>query len=393
MAGSLAALLVQQTKAQIYAAALSIATGLGLPVTSWRAGDTTRSLYYVESTFLETLQNVVIGFIQSGFLDYVAVPNADGSPNPWLAILAKQVYNYDVPVATFATTTETLTNPTGAVFEIEAGDLTFKSSTTGKTYHNTTGGVLAGSGGTLDVTVVADEAGAASSAAATEIDTIVSGPLNVTCSNATAAVGTDQEDPAVTVQNCRNKLGSLSPNGPASAYSFVALASALTGIKTITRARPYPDSDTGDVLLYVAGASGAVSGGDVTAVQNAIQIWATPLTITPTVQSASNVTVAVTYTLWVYKSVNLTSAQIQAAVQTALETLFATRPIGGDIIPPATTGALYATLIESTIRGVVSGQAFRVLLSAPSSDTALTNGQVPVLGTVTPTINFVDDPK
>ena len=390
---SLASLLVQQTKAAIYAAGLAVAQSIGLPVTSWQAGDPTRSLYFVEAEILETLETVVVGYIQSAYLDYASIPNADGTPNPWLAIVAKQTFNVDIPDATFAETTVTLTNSFGGVYGIEPGDLTFKNSTTGATYHNTTGGTLLGSGGTLGLTVVADLAGSGGSASVAEIDTLVTPLSGVTCSNATAAVGIDQQDPSVTVQQCRNKLGSLSPNGPASAYSFVALNSALTGIQTITRARPYPDSDTGDVLLYVAGPSGAVGSPDVAAVQTAIQTYAAPLCITPTVASASNVTVAVTYTLWLYKSVNQTSAQIQAAVATSLANLFAARPIGGDIIPPATTGALYVSLIESTIRGVFPTQTFRVSVSLPSGDTALTNGQVPVLGTVTPTINIVADPQ
>lgn len=396
---TLASLLLQQTKAQIYALGISLATSLNLPVTTWQPGDPTRSLYYLESELVEALEEIVVGFIQSGFLDYAALPvnDSDGNPLPvnttWLKIRAKQDFNVDVPDATFATTPVTLTNTSGFVYVIAPGDLTFKSSITEKTYRNTEGGTLAGSGGTLTISVTADEAGADSSAGATEINTIVSTLLGVTCSNASAAVGLDEQDPSVTIQQCRDKSGSLSPNGPASAYTFVAKNGTLTGIQTITRARAYPNSDTGDVLLYIAGASGAVSGGDVTAVQNAINQWATPLTITPTVASASNVGVNVTYTLWVYKSVNQNSTQIEASVLTALETLFANAPIGGDIIPPATTGFLYETLIESVIRGVFPGKTFRVSVSAPSGDTALSNGQVPVLGTVTPTINLITDPS
>ncbi len=394
MSDPLSALLLQQSKADIYAAALTLATSLGLPVTAWLPGDPTRSLYYLEAEILEALEAVVVGFIQSGFLDYAAVPLPDGSTNPWLAIIAKQGFNFDVPGATFAKTDSVvLTNGGGGVYDLNTGDVTFKNSTTGATYHNTTGGHLAGSGGTLSVTVVADVAGSAGSAGATQIDTLVTTLLGVTCSNAVAAVGLDAQAPSLTVQQCRNKQSSFSPNGPPSAYSFVALNSDLTGIDTPTRARVYPDSTTGDVLMYVAGASGGLSGGDVTAVQNAVNLKATPLCITPTVTSASNVVVPVTYTLWIYQSVNQTSAQIQTAILTVLESLFKTLPIGGDIIPPATTGKLYTTLVESTIRGVFPLQTFRISLAAPAVDVALGNGDVAVLGTVTPTINLIPDPQ
>lgn len=381
---SLASLLIQETKDAIYATALSIAAAVGLPVSSWQAGDPTRSLYHLEAETLSSLESVVVGYISSGFLDFAT--------GDWLKILAKQVFNVDVPPATFATTDVVLTNGGGGVYDIEPGDLTFKSSLSGKTYHNTTGGHLAsGPGTTLTITVIADEAGSASSAGATEIDTLVTTLLGVTCSNATAAVGTDEQSEDTTRQQCRDKLGSLSPNGPKDAYAYVARNSALTGTSAVTRVRVFASSDTGDVTYYVAGPSGGVSGPDLAKVQAAVARWATPLCITATGFSANGVVVPVTYTVWVYKSVNKTSAEVQASILAALEQMFATRPIGGDIIPPATTGALYKSMIDSTIRGTFP-QIFRESSSVPAGDTALGNGDVAVLGTVTPTVNFVDDP-
>lgn len=379
---SLATLLIQETQETIFNAALSVASAIGLPVSSWQAGDPTRSLYLLESETLSTLEIIVVGFITSGFLDY-----ATGN---WLTILAKQVYNVDRPDATYATTTVTLTNSGGGIFVIGPGDLTFKSSSSGQTYHNTTGGTLTGTPATLDLTVVADEAGSASSAGATEIDTLVTTLLGVTCSNALAAVGVDAQDDATLRVQCRDKLGSLSPNGPSDAYSYVARNSALTGTTAVTRVRVYPDSETGQVTIYLAGPSGGIGSPDLTLVQTAIATWATPLTITPLILSASNVSIDVAYTAYIYKSANKTTAQAEADIQASIEATFSTEPIGGDIIPPATTGSLYQSQIADAIK--VYPQIFRVVVSSPSGDTALTNGQVPALGTVTPTIVFVNDP-
>jgi uncharacterized phage protein gp47/JayE len=136
-----------------------------------------------------------------------------------------------------------------------------------------------------------------------------------------------------------------------------------------------------------------VSGGDVAAVQAAIEQWATPPCFTATVASASDVTVAVTYAVWIYESVNQDSSQIEAAIGSALADMFAARPIGGDIIPPAATGALYVSLIESTIRNAFPDKVFRVDVSLPAGDVALGNGDVPVLGTITPTVYLVADPQ
>jgi hypothetical protein len=377
---SLADLLIQEDQETILATELAIAQSLNLPVTAWLPGDPTRSLLIIESIFLEKLEAIVVGFIQSGFLTY-----AQGE---WLTILAKQLYNVDVAPASYAETDVTLTNSGGGVYTLGPGDLTLKNSTTGATYHNITGGTLTGSGGMLSVTVVADIAGSTGSAGATQIDTLVTGLLGVTCSNPAAAVGLDVAPPTAIIQQCINKLASLSPNGPAAAYEFVALSSGLTGVVDVTRARAYGDSETGDVALYIANDSGAVSGGDVTAVQAAVLKWATPLCITPTTASASNVVVPVTYTIWLYTSVNQNTLQISTAIADALETFFAARPIGGDIIPPATTGSLSCKMIESIIGRVFPNDTFKVLLASPSADTALANGQVAVLGTIIPSINL-----
>ncbi len=385
MTVSLASLITTMTKAQIYSYAIGIANAIGLPVSSWQAGDPTRAQFHTESEFLATLEDVVVGYIKSRFLDLAT--------GQWLKVKAEQDYGVTVPEASFATTDVVLTNNGGGFYpDIQAGDLTFKSTISGKTYRNTTGGTLAsGPATTLTVTVVADEAGSDSSAGAGEIDDMVTALTGVTCSNAVAAIGVDEQDEEVTRQQCRDRLGRLSPNGAKEAYGDVAIDSTLTGTSGITRHREYGDSDTGDVTVYLAGPSGAVSSGDRTLVETAILKWATPLCITPSVVSVANVTVAITYSLWIYKSCNKTAAEIAVDIEAALGAMLARRPLGGDIIAPATSGKLYLSMIESTIRGVFP-QAFRVVVSAPSGDTDLTNGQVAALGTVTPTIILVVDP-
>ncbi len=390
---SLASLMVKETKTAIYETALTLAASLGLPVTSWQAGDPTRSLYHLEAELLAALEDVVVGYIRSRYLDTGAEEaKASAAGRTWLKITALEDYNVVVPGATAAATSVLLTNGGGGVYDLAAGDLTLKNTATGKTYHNTSGGLLAsGPGTTLAIDVEADELGSAGSAAAGEIDALVTTLLGVTCTNAAAAIGIDEPDPDTIVLQCRDKLGSLSPDGPAAAYSYVARNSVLTGTSGITRARVFDASDTGDVTIYLAGPAGGVSGADRTKAETAILKWATPLCITPTVLAASNVAVAVTYTLWIYKSCNKTADEVKAAVLKALQTMIATRAIGGDIVPPATDGKLYKTLIESTIRGTFA-QAFRVSVSVPSGDTALTHDQVATLGTVTGTVEIVKDP-
>ena len=379
-------LLIQETKAQIYARGLAVAADLGLPVTSWIAGDPTRSLYWYLAETLEALEVMVAGYVSSGFLDYAS--------GDWLALLAKQLYNVDKVEATYAETSVVLTNSGGGLYTIEPGDVVVKSATSGKTYTNTSGGTLAsGPGTTLALDFVADEAGAASTALPTEIDTMVTVLLGVTCSNPLAAVGLDAEQDEALRDRCRAKLGMLSPNGPRGAYDYVVRTSALTMVQDITRSRTNGDSTTGDVVVYVAGAGGAVDTASVTAAQTAVEKWATPLCITPSVQNCSTLLVSIAYELWLYTSVGATVDAIKAQVAADLLTMFAERPIGGDIIAPATTGTLYQSLIASTIRAAYPDAAFRVLVTSPAGDTAMAINQVATInGTPTANIHLESDP-
>lgn len=384
---SLASLLVQETKAQIYARGLAVAQAFGLPVTSWAPGDPTRTLYGFLAKILSDLEVNVAGYLSSGFLDYAS--------GDWLTILAKEgVYNIDRVPATFAGTSVVLTNNGGGLYVIEPGDLVVKSPTNGRTYTNTSGGTLAsGPTTTLPLDFVADEAGSASSAGPTEINTLVTSLLGVTCSNPTAAVGLDAEQDQPLRDRCRAKLATLSPNGPSDAYNFVVRTPSLTGSSEITRSRTSRDSTTGSVTVYVAGASGAVSGSAITAAQTAVERYATPLCITPTVVNCTSVSIAVTYEIWLYEAVGEDDASIKATIETALAAMLAARPIGGDVIPPATTGALYHSLIARTISAAYPTTTFRVQVTSPAADTALAINAVPVLsGAPTATIHREANP-
>jgi len=380
---SLASLLVTESKAAIYARGLSVATALGLDVTSWVAGDPTRSLYHFVSTVLEAVELQVSGYVASGFLDYAA--------GDWLTLLAAQVFGVTRVDATFAETTVTLTNSGGGIYPISPGDVRVKSSLSGKTYTNATGGTLAGVS-TLDLTFVADEAGSGSSAGATEINTMVTAMLGVTCTNATAAVGLDAETNSSLRDRCRAKLGMLSPNGPRDAYNFVVRSSDLTSVTDITRSRTIGNATTGDVMIVVAGASGPVAGGSVTAAQAAVEKWATPIAVTPTVVNSVASPIVVDYDVWLYASVGQTTAAIKAKIQADLEVMFAARPIGGDIIAPSTVGKLYQSLIASTIKASWPNHTFRVVVNSPAIDTALGTDEVATLSSVTGAVHLEVDP-
>jgi hypothetical protein len=142
------------------------------------------------------------------------------------------------------------------------------------------------------------------------------------------------------------------------------------------------------VTVYVADADGPVAGASVTLAQAAVERWATPQCVTPSVVSVTGVTVNVTYDAWIYDSVGIDPSDIEDAIEAALTTMFAARPIGGDIIAPASSGKLYQSLIVSTIKAVYPADTFRVTVSAPAGDTSLAISEVAVLGSVSGTIHI-----
>lgn len=383
MTTPLEVLIVEQTEEEIFDTGIALAASEGLATTSWRAGDWERSIFLLESGALADRETIMAGFIASGFLDYAT--------GVWLRVIADQVYGVTVPEATRATCTVRITNPGGGYYTVDARSLTFSATSNGKTYTNTTGGTLAiGPGTTLDVTVEATEPGSASSAGVGDIDTLVTPLGTSTCTNITAAVGNDEQSETTTRQQCRDSYAALSPNGAAGAYSYVGRNEALTGVAGVTRVREYDASDTGEVRVYLAKASAGVTSDERDDIEDAILTNCTPLCITPIVASASVVTVAITYAVWIYSNVNKTEAEIEAAIETALSGLLSTIPIGGDIIPPATSGALYVSAIIGAIRSAFPEHIFRVTVALPAADLPLLNYEIPVLGTVTPAINFVN---
>jgi uncharacterized protein YcfL len=378
MATTLDDMLTTETKSEIYARALVLADDLGVNTESWVAGDPTRSLYHFLSEIFEVLEQIAAGLAKSGFLGL--------AENEWLTILADQLFDVERVEATYAATSVTLTNGGGGLYVIEAGDVTVKSSTSDKTYTNTSGGTLAsGPATTLTLDFVADEAGAESSALATEIDTLVTGMLGVTCSNATAAVGLDEEDDESVVARCKAKLAALSPNGAKDAYSFVVQSSDLTGTTENTKARTVSDEFTGAVKVSVAGPTGAVTAGDVD--------LCTPNCITSSVENSTNELVTVTYQVWLYDDVGETLASIEEKVEIALLAMFAAEPIGGDVIPPATTGKLYVSNIAGVIKGVFPLHTFRVVVTSPAADVAMSINDVAKLnGVPGATVTLIEAP-
>lgn len=379
----LADVITEETEASVFAKLAAALHAVGIDTESWQSGDPTLSLLHAFAKYTASKEAAAVLAVKSGFLD---LATGDG-----LTLTAKQLFDVDRVPATYASCTVRLTNTGNAPSTIDPEDFTFLASSTQKTYRNSTGGTL-NPVSTLDLTVVAEEVGRDSNAGIGEIDTLVNAIPKVSVTNTTVAVGTDAESDTALRSRCRAKLASLSPNGPADAYRFVAQTPELVNDRVITRCRVVDDSTVGEVDVYIAGPSGAVDGSTVADVDEGIETYANPLCNSATVASAANLTLAVAYQLWVYVGINKQAAEIEADVEATLEQELAERPIGGDITPPATTGYIFKGFIEAMILKAVAPYGYRVVVTTPAADVALANNEVAVLGTVTPTVNLIEGP-
>ncbi len=348
--------------ATLYARALEVAEFLGLPVSSWRTGDPTRSQYYYQATVLEGLEQKAAEFAKSGFLS-----TAEGD---WATVHAYEVYGVQRSAATYATPTVTLRNAGGGVFPLAAGDLVVQNSITKKTYKSTNNPGVLGPGATHTYELIAEEAGSGSSLAENELDAFVTpaemAAFGVVIESNTAAAAQDEQTLTELKDQCGDTLGALSPNGPPDAYEYVCKNSALTGVTEVNRATSVGDDSTGLVQVYVASSTGPVSGASVTACQTAVLKWATPLCVRPTVSSATPVAVAVT------AQIHGTDipASFATAISGALGQLYASLGIGETV---------YRSRIIATIHAAVP-QIESVGLISPAADVVLGAGDVPTAG-------------
>ena len=365
---SITTLFTAETAAAILKAGLEIAEVLGLPVSSWRNGDPTKTLFNYQADMQAAREDKSVQLAKGGFLG-----TAEGD---WATLHAQDTYGITRAEATHATPTVTLTNGGGGVFDsLGNGGLTVKCTATGKTFHSTNDPGTLGPGDTLTWELIADEAGAASSVAVDEIDAFVTpaelATYDVEIDSSTAAAAQDQQTVEELRDQCGDSLGALSPDGPPDAYEYVCKNSELTGVTEINRATTIGDDDTGEVTVYVASTSGAVSGASVTAAQEAVLIWATPVCIRPTVVSAAAEVIAIT--------AQITGEGIPSTfldtIEGALGTLLSALPIGGTV---------YRSRLIATIHAAIP-QAVSVNLIVPAADTALAANEVPTLGTVTVT--------
>jgi phage-related baseplate assembly protein len=374
----------EQVKAKIY----DVMGIVGVNTTTWKPGAVVRTMIAALSIMVAFGFAMVGKIARGAFLETAA--------GGWLTLCARYVFGVERELATFAAGSATLVNSGGGVYTVDPGDLILSNPDTGKTYRNTSAFTLNGLA-TLIIPIVANEAGAASTAVPNGISVLETPLAGVTVTNAAALVGLDEESDAVLKSRCEAKLGSLSPNGPWDAYAFIAKSSKRSDGTTIgvTRTRVVPDG-YGNVELYVATATGAVSGiasdptTDLGAISDAIQRKSVPLAVTADVLSATAQTFALTYSVWMYNTSGRTNAEVQDAIETSVAAYLSMQPIGGNVISGG--GKVYRSDLIGVIRAVFPEHIFRVDITTPALDVDVPAYAVLMLGTVNRTITQINPP-
>jgi hypothetical protein len=388
MSYSLEDLTTPLTKEQVKQSIYDVMAALGTDTTTWKPGAVVRTMIAAVALVIAACTRLTASLARMGFLEL-----AEG---PWLTLVAHYLYGVDRIEATFATGEITLTNAAGGVYEYGVDEVVFLNSTTNKTFRNAEA-ISLGAMGTQTIAIVAVEAGSASTSSAGTIDEIETTLDGVTCSNANAVVGQDEEADPSLKSRCLEKTGSLSPFGPWDAYSYAARNAKRADGTFVGVTRPRSTRDgRGVVTTYVATATGEVTGSvgdtstDLGAVNDAIQRYAAPLSITANVLSATAIAVPVTYQAWAYNTSGLTDVQIKALIAAKLTALMSTTPTGGNVIN-SDPGKVFASAVKTAIQSA-RPEIFRVDVSLPAGDVTLEPYEVPVLGTVLGTVSQVPSP-
>src|SRR5512147_332953 len=422
------------TLSQIKGSILSIATAAGLKVTSWILGRPSERWIEIAARGIDAFVSVpTTEAIRGFFLDLATDPgdpgdlSADQTPRPgWLSALGSAWYGVDRRWQTFATTNVILTNTGSSPATFKPFDLTLERNTANSdggtpTYRNESNpSIYSGLGGTLTLApgasatlpVIAEQPGSYGSAVAGAISIVQTQSFGtLTCTNPTAAIGEDREDPDVYRARCRAAASKLSPGGPGAAYRFAANTARDgtplqrfdgSGPVGITRTYVSADSATGTVTVYFADADGPADVVDVSSananitgivlgiITDPLGVLPDAVTILPAVTDpntggpggaaaiAHPITVA--GTAKIKARAGLSGADLvvlaQQDIATQLDTItFPGMPIGG-LDQVAGAGVVYRSDLQDDIRDASAGM-YAVNLTLPATATvALAVGEV-----------------
>jgi len=409
---NVADLFTPATQADVLALELSIATQLGLPTTAWQPLSPEIVIEGVNAQLSATYSVEVSQIAQGGFATSAATILAPAGADPttvdnqgylttWMDLCLLNIYNVTRIPATFANGSVPIGNVSANTYPYSPNQpLHFQNAITGATYTTVgSGSILPGS---TSVTVQADAQWIGSKGTTPAGQTLLLiTPLSGVAPSAqlVSLIGTDAENNGSAGLRGFNKLGSLSPNGAAQSYLYVATSVATPATQSaakfpfnsisftvsapITRVATFLNTLTGLVGVYIANASGAPSGPDVTAISGAIQLLSTPLAVTVTVSAVSTVSLNVNFNVYIKTSSGLSATQVLNNIDLAIANFCAAAPIGGFTTPKGANYIPYDDLVD-VIFNANPGTVDLTLLNPPG-DLAIPTTAVPVPGVRTAT--------
>ena len=350
-------LLAMPSRDAIEAMALTFLANPAFRVTNWNSGGVMRTILEVATEELnDLLNNAIPDQFAEGFVD-----TSDGD---WTAADAHGLYGLDQVRATTAVQTITLAcDATHGPYPFTVLSSRIAVATDGRLYTNATTGTLSPSS-----TLVLDFAGQSPGAAGGLIAAL-SPPLpGVTVIAAATKVvggvpqfGGNDEDDSTLIGRCLARFPDQAAIPAIDRVQKWALASGTE----ITRTRLDADQvNPGGVLVTVAGISGAVSGGAVTAAQAYIDARSA-ITDYVIAQNATNLAITISGTVFVPAAIE---AQAQAAADASWTAYLTTAQIGATVYLARLAQALADAGVTDTTSLSIGG----------SPDITLTANQVPI---------------
>lgn len=379
------------TAEEIEQAVLDLCATGGLSTSSWQPGSMIRTFIKEQSAAFAAKEMRNVEIAKGGF--------GDLGSGIWVKYWAQTIYNVIFIPAAPATGYLKARNTGITTIDLDPGDLTVAHKVTGKTYRNQNI-VSIPSGGAWTpndaIAISSDELGTLSDAAPGDVEVVVNGIPGLEVTNVEPVLGADEEANEALVKRTRAKLGGLSPNGPKAAYDFVATTPldsfpVVEGTllaptsSPITRANTTADRNTGNVVVYIATATGAASSPDCDKVTAAFYRWAEPWCVDSVAEPAVEVVIPITYQVWIRTS--FTAAQVRSAVGVALARYIAGVDVGGIIVSP-NTGRVYIEALQYIIRTALPGIEL-VAVTIPAADVAIAPNEVPVLGGLSGEVTFL----
>ena len=363
------------------------ASGAGIKTSAWDDDASLRAVVFGCAAFFADRTRVTAAMANGMYID-----SAEGG---WLTVLAASAYQLDRYAAERTVGEMQLTPDSTASLPISIaiGEIVIVDTDTLQTYRNTTSGTLSAAGSPVTFTVQAEVAGDDSvigtGVSGLELQTPIPGVTvaNPAISGTTSWMSTEGSDEESDVElraRCKTRWATLSfAGGPRDAYEYWA-RTASTAVSRVQ----VDDSGgvgTGTVGVYVTNDDGNISAAEVTKVEEYINGNGTtlqarhPIGATVTIEAATPVSINISGTIVVRGQY---AATIVDDVTDAFNAFLKTVPIGGTKITSGASsgfvllGQLYDAV--NSVEGVVNFS-----FTAPTADTPIGLGEVPVPGTYT----------